>query len=149
VRVLGTGRESRDFVHARDVAHAVACVAAASGAASGAARTPVITPLRPGNGESVYNLGSGQETTVAALVQMLEEELGCRRPVTFTNEQPPGYPTNWRADISRLAAIGFRPRVELRAGIAEYCRWFRSTVGAGGLPRQTADARRVTAASGR
>jgi UDP-glucose 4-epimerase len=105
VRVFGTGAESRDFVHASDVAQAVACVAAG---ASG-----------------IYNVGSGTETSVADLVRFLADQLHCDKEIVFTNEQLPGYPTNWRADISHLEALGFRPAVSLRQGLADYCRWFQ------------------------
>lgn len=103
VQVFGSGRESRDFVHAADVAKAVACVAGGPG--------------------GIYNVGSGIETTVADLVRMLADQLHCDKEIVFTNEQLPGYPINWRADISHLAALGYRPTVSLRQGLTDYCRW--------------------------
>lgn len=123
VSVFGTGRESRDFVHAADVAQAVQCVAAA--AAEGPPGTSRSSPSAEVS-RGIYNVGSGNETTVADLAGLLADELHCRKPIAFTNEQLPGYPTNWRADIAALEAIGYRPRVGLRAGLAAYCRWFQA-----------------------
>jgi UDP-glucose 4-epimerase len=147
VRLFGTGQESRDFVHARDVAQAVACVAAAAGAPL--LSPPAVTPLRLPAAPAIYNVGSGIETTIAELAHMLADELGCDKEIVFSNQQLPGYPTNWRGDISRLQGIGYRPGVALRQGIGEYCRWFRSTVGVSGSSRHGLDARRITAVSRR
>jgi UDP-glucose 4-epimerase len=106
VRVFGSGAESRDFLHARDVAQAIACVARA-----------------PSGSPSVFNVASGSETRIDALTEALVEVLGCTRSITFTGESLPGYPTNWRADVSRLAALGFQPDVPLRDGLTRYAAW--------------------------
>jgi len=112
VKVFGTGAESRDFVHARDVAHAVECALTAS------AGQP-----------ATYNVGSGVETTVQELVTILARVLNCDRRVMFTDEKLPGYPTNWRADMTRLEGLGFRPKVGLESGLAKYGRWLRAAQG--------------------
>ncbi|MBM4357068.1 MAG: NAD-dependent epimerase/dehydratase family protein [Deltaproteobacteria bacterium] len=109
VRVFGTGSESRDFVHARDVAQAIECVAHA-----------------PSGSPSVFNVASGSETRIDALVRTLLDVLGCTRSVTFTGESLPGYPTNWRADVSRLASLGFQPGVTLDDGLTRYARWLEA-----------------------
>ncbi len=106
VRVFGTGHETRDFVHARDVAQAVECVA----------KAPLVGP-------AVFNVASGVETSVASLTELLARQLDCRKHITFTDETLPGYPTNWRANISKLEALGYRERVTLADGLHRYCRW--------------------------
>lgn len=105
--VIGTGKESRDFIHASDVALAIEKVHAAQ--ATG-----------------IFNLGSGTETTVASLVEVLREELGADCRPRYSQKSRRGDPLNWRADISRLAALGFQPKTTLRAGLRRYCRWLRA-----------------------
>jgi UDP-glucose 4-epimerase len=106
VDVLGTGRESRDFIYAADVAQAVE-ILFAKGATG------------------VFNLGSGRETTIASLLDILLEEMRSDAEPRFTRVSRPGDPLNWRADIGKLARLGFAPKVSLQDGLRRYCSWFR------------------------
>ncbi len=112
VRLFGTGAESRDFVHAADVAQAARLVAE-----RGALR-----------GEA-YNVAAGEETTIRSLAERLAT---CVRPdatIEFTGVERAGDPSRWVADIGRLSALGFAPRVALDDGIAEYCTWYGEVAG--------------------
>src|SRR5262249_45379081 len=104
----GTGKESRDFVHAADVARAVWQVA--------------ITALL--EGES-YNVATGCETTIAELTDQIGRLLSLRRPIRFDGRIPPGMPSRWRADISKLGGLGFQPAISLKQGLTEYVAWYR------------------------
>jgi UDP-glucose 4-epimerase len=106
ILLYGTGRESRDFIHARDVARALLLLATSA----------------PCKGER-YNLGAGREVTIAELFQMLSRELGCRTEPIFSGESRPGDPLNWRADISRLKSLGFEPSVDLEQGLRTFAAW--------------------------
>lgn len=106
VLLLGTGEESRDFVHARDVAQAV--VVAARGAAF--------------EGEA-YNVGTGKETTIAELASLLVAALGVDKRIAFTGERRHGDPARWQADIERLAGLGYEPAVAIAHGATAYARW--------------------------
>ena len=108
----GTGRESRDFIHATDIARGLFLLAE-SGAAAG----------------DVYNLSSGREVTIAELAGLLREELAPGMPVEFDGAATPGNPLNWRADISKIAALGFAPQIALEDGLREVARWSRETLG--------------------
>jgi UDP-glucose 4-epimerase len=104
----GTGNESRDFIHAIDVARALEHVAEHAAFA----------------GEA-YNLASGQETTIAELVGLVLQRLAPGLQARFDGVLPPGTPRNWCADISKLANLGFVPRVSLEQGVDDYVRWFQ------------------------
>lgn len=106
VALHGTGGESRDFVHASDVARAVALVAGAG-------------PL----GAEAYNVGTGTETRLAALAPRLLEALGSDAAVSFSGETRAGDPANWCADTARLAGLGFEPAVPIEEGIVRYAAW--------------------------
>lgn len=107
IELMGTGRESRDFIHAEDVA--AAALAITEGGEFG--------------GES-YNVASGVETTIAELAGLIASalELG-EDAVGFDGSSRPGDPINWRADISKLEALGFSPAVAIEDGVRDYVEW--------------------------
>jgi UDP-glucose 4-epimerase len=102
----GTGNESRDFIHGRDVAKAIYILAEQASCEA-----------------EVYNLASGTETTVKELADLVLVQLKRAISVEFDGNIPPGDPLNWRADTSRLAQIGFIPEVDLERGVGIYAQW--------------------------
>ena len=106
LHLRGTGGESRDFIHAADVARALHCV----------------VQNAPCTGE-IYNLASGIETTIAELADRILRQLGRGLPVHFDGAQTPGDPLHWRADISRVRSLGFQPRVMLERGLESFAAW--------------------------
>lgn len=108
VELAGTGAESRDFVHARDVARAI----------------EVITERADFEGE-IVNVGTGVETPIARLAELITAELGLGE-VRFSGVERPGDPARWRADITRLRGLGFEPAVSIEDGAASYARWART-----------------------
>lgn len=113
VTLHGTGVESRDFVHAADVARAVALVAREA-------------PLTA----EAYNVGTGAETRLDELAPLLLSALECEAPVSFLGEGRPGDPANWRADTARIAALGFQPSIAVQEGAVRYADWARRELAA-------------------
>ena len=111
LRLQGTGNESRDFIHVSDIARAILLLAEKS----------------PCGGD-VYNLASGMETTIRALQEIIVNELGFEIPTEFDGLVVPGNPLNWRADISRISVMGFRPEIDLKEGLASYAKWYLTEV---------------------
>lgn len=98
--IYGDGEQSRDFVYVTDVVAAL--VAAAT--ARDVSRT-------------VINIGSGQETSVNALVHAIERVTG-RRVNRVTNPENDGGVSRLVADIARARRLlGFRPLVDLEDGL--------------------------------
>jgi len=108
ITLQGTGKESRDFVHVLDIAKALVAVATSS----------------PMKGE-IYNVGSGRETTIAELSNMIIKTLGSHYSFQFNGVIPSGTPLNWQADISKLRTIGFAPSISLEEGIKSVVDWCR------------------------
>jgi UDP-glucose 4-epimerase len=102
----GTGGESRDFIHAADIARALHLLATAA----------------PCEGE-IYNLASGREVTIAALAASLLEALGSAVAPEFDGQQTPGDPLHWRADIAKIQALGFAPSISFAEGIQAVATW--------------------------
>ncbi len=105
----GTGKESRDFIHALDIAKALS----------------VVVNSAPMQGEA-YNLGSGQEVAIAQLANMVLEALDADCSPEFDGVVPAGTPLNWRADVSKLQALGFTASVPLERGVKTFANWCRA-----------------------
>jgi UDP-glucose 4-epimerase len=100
VELHGTGEESRDFVHATDVARGVEAV------------------IRAGDrARAAYNLSSGEETPISELAAQMRELVNPEARVTFTGAVRKGDPRRWHADVVRLSDLGFAARSPLRAGL--------------------------------
>jgi UDP-glucose 4-epimerase len=106
VKLQGTGAESRDFIHALDIARALMVIASSA----------------PMQGE-VYNLGSGREITIIQLANMIINSSEHHRQVEFDGVVPIGNPLNWQADISKLDNLGFNVSVPLEQGIKTFFNW--------------------------
>jgi UDP-glucose 4-epimerase len=105
----GSGRESRDFVHAVDIVKALF----------------VIAETAPMEGEA-YNIGSGRQVFIAELADMILRMLGSECRPHFDGIAPHGNPLNWQADISKIGALGFAPEIGLEEGIKSFVNWRRS-----------------------
>jgi UDP-glucose 4-epimerase len=109
ILLQGTGRESRDFIHGHDIARALRTLAESA----------------PMEGE-IYNLASGQETTISELSSILLGALSYDGELVFDGQVPAGVPLNWKADISRIARLGFEPSIPLNKGAVAFAKWCRS-----------------------
>jgi UDP-glucose 4-epimerase len=98
--IHGRGEQTRDFVHIDDVVEAMVAAATA----------PTVDRL-------VINIGSGVETSIQALAQLVIEAAGVRTDWMYKEDQDPG-PSRMCADI-RLARkkIGYKPHVSLEEGL--------------------------------
>ena len=105
----GTGQESRDFIHALDIARALNVVA---------------TSARM-QGE-VYNLASGREIAITELASLVLDALEYDASPQFDGVVPTGTPLNWQADVSKLNALGFTASVPLERGIKTFANWCRA-----------------------
>jgi UDP-glucose 4-epimerase/UDP-glucuronate decarboxylase len=108
LRVHGV-EQTRSFLHARDAGRALALLA-----------DPHATERR-----GVYNVGSGVETRIEELLELCLQTSGFRPRVIDRRPAPPGSVARRVPDVTKLAALGFRPEIELRAGLAECWRALR------------------------
>jgi UDP-glucose 4-epimerase len=109
VELWGTGAESRDFVHVEDVGRALSVIARGSAFEN-----------------DIYNVGSGEETTIAALAELLLAALRSGETAAFRGVEREGDPARWLADIHRLQALGWSPSVALPDGVARYAEWVQT-----------------------
>lgn len=101
LEVLGTGEQIRDYCYASDTAGAF--IAAAENEAM--------------NGEA-YNISGGNPVSIKELVGIILKVMelpDCK--VTYTGQSWKGDIARLEADISKISAAGFRPKVSLEEGI--------------------------------
>jgi GDP-L-fucose synthase len=105
VTMWGTGSARREFIHVDDVADAIHFF-----------MEQVETPEH-------INLGTGTDVSIFELANLIAELVDYQGELKWDSSMPDGMPRKC-LDISRLTALGFQPRVELRDGIkrtiAEY-----------------------------
>ncbi|MBD1916315.1 MULTISPECIES: NAD-dependent epimerase/dehydratase family protein [Cyanophyceae] len=109
VQLQGTGQESRDFIHALDIAKALFTIAKA--------------PTMEGE---TYNLATGREVTIAEIAGLVLETLEYEGRLEFDGKVPTGNPLHWKANISKLQTLGFIPSVALERGVQTFTNWCRA-----------------------
>ncbi len=97
--IWGTGTPRREFLHVDDLADA--CVFL----------------LKSYSEDMHINVGSGSDLTIFELAQMVGEVVGFAGEVTTDPSRPDGTPRKLM-DSSRLAGLGWTPKIGLREGIA-------------------------------
>lgn len=102
--IEGDGKQTRDFVYVRDVSKAVA-IAVECGATG------------------VYNVGTGKETSILQLAEILFELTGKRTGIEHAPSRP-GDIRRSRADITKMRELGWRPQVSLEDGLRLTIEWF-------------------------
>ena len=97
------GQQSRDFVNVRDVVQA-----------------NLLAALKAQPGET-YNVASGKTTSLLELADLTEEISGRKLGRVFRPKRPGDVKLS-SADISKIQALGFVPRISLKEGLQEMWR---------------------------
>jgi dTDP-L-rhamnose 4-epimerase len=119
------GNQSRDLVFVEDVARANLLVAAREEAAFG-----------------IFNVGTGRATRIVDFARLLHDAYGAGVEPVMTGEFRPADCRHLVTDNSRLAALGWRPTVDVSEGVRRYAEWILSRPRPGEYFSQVADALR-------
>ena len=111
VEVWGTGTPRREFLHVDDLADA--CVFL----------------LRNYSESEHVNVGTGQDVSIAHFAELVARTVGYEGEIVFDTSRPDGTPRKV-LDVSRLDALGWRARINLEQGLADYYAWFLANQGA-------------------
>jgi UDP-glucuronate 4-epimerase len=110
VPLFGDGSTARDYTFIDDIIDGV--VAAIDVTARG--------------GYRVYNLGGSRTTTLARLVELLEQHLGRRALVEKIAEQPGDVPITCASVDLAARDLGYAPKVPIEDGLARFCAWIQA-----------------------
>jgi GDP-L-fucose synthase len=106
VSVWGTGQPTREFLYVEDAARAI-------GLATERLQTP-----------EPVNIGSGQETAIRVLAELIAEKVGYTGAIRFDASQPDGQPRRC-LDVTRAAhLLGFKASTSLEDGLARTIAWY-------------------------
>jgi GDP-L-fucose synthase len=109
VTVWGTGTPRREFLHVDDLADAV------------------VHLLKSYDAEQIINIGWGEDVTIRELAELVVAASGYEGRLLFDPSKPDGTPRKL-LDTTRLTALGWRPKISLKAGIESTYAWFREHV---------------------
>ena len=107
VEIWGSGRPRREFLHVNDLADAVVFL------------------MKTWSDEEPINIGTGTDVTIAELARMIAEVVCFTGRFVFDASKPDGTPRKL-LDVSRLTALGWRPQIDLEAGIRQTHDWYRA-----------------------
>jgi GDP-L-fucose synthase len=105
VVIWGTGAPRREFLHVDDLADACLFV------------------MERYDRDEHINVGTGADLSIRELAELVREIVYPQAKLTFDSSKPDGTPRKL-LDVSRLHALGWRHRIELREGIASTYEWF-------------------------
>lgn len=105
VVVWGTGTPRREFMHVDDL-----------GAAA-------VFLMENYSDEAFVNVGVGSDVSIRELADIVKDVTGFQGQIVQDTSKPDGTPRKLM-DVTRLNALGWTARVELREGVAQTYAWF-------------------------
>ncbi len=103
--VWGSGTPRREFLHVDDMADACLFL------------------LQNYDAPEIINVGWGEDISIRQLSELICEVVGFEGELTFDASKPDGTPRKL-LDVSKIKALGWRPKISLRDGIASTYQWF-------------------------
>lgn len=124
IDVFNHGNMKRDFTYVDDIVEGIVRVVdrVPTGDSAWDGRQSAVGPAPA----RVYNIGNGAPVRLMDFIEALETELGVEAQKNMMPLQPGDVPATW-ADCSSLERhIGYRPSTDVREGIREFVKWYRS-----------------------
>ncbi len=108
IELWGTGNESRDFIYIDDLIQVFELI------------------MEGGvfSGESI-NVANGEEVFIKDAVSYYYNTLSPTINYTFKGNHRPGDPNNWKANISKLKALGYQRKIGFEEGLSHYLNWIQ------------------------
>jgi GDP-L-fucose synthase len=116
VVLWGTGTPQREFLYSDDAADACIFLMNLKDNEADGILADKLT-------HAVINVGCGKDLTIRELSELIASVVGFRGEIIFDPSKPDGTPRKLM-DISRLAALGWKPHISLREGLAITYRHF-------------------------
>ena len=107
--VHDAGSPLREFLHVDDLADAV------------------VFMMEKYSGLEHLNVGSGKEVTIKELAELMKEVVGFEGDLVWDSTKPDGTPRKLM-DSSKLASLGWTPKVSLKDGLADTYKWYLENV---------------------
>ena len=105
IPIQGDGKQRRAFIHIEDFTESL------------------IHVLEHGNHMNIYNLGNPEETTISEVANQIISNFG-RKAKLVSVPEPKGATKRRCPDISKIAALGFIPKISFEAGLPDVIDWY-------------------------
>jgi len=105
--VWGTGKPRREFLHVDDLASACLLL------------------LEKYDSSEIINVGCGEDISIRELAELICDVVGFDGELAWDTTKPDGTPRKL-LEVTRLRALGWKPAIPLRDGIARTYEWFRA-----------------------
>ena len=126
VTVWGSGTPRREFLYSDDMAEA--CVFLMNLPDERYQALLGSDESRTGRFEPpLVNIGVGEDVTIAELAELVRRTVGFEGRIVYDASKPDGTPRKLM-DGTRLKEMGWRPKINLRDGIAATYRWYLDNV---------------------
>src|SRR4051812_29423534 len=106
ITLWGTGSPGREWLHVDDAAEAYLLL------------------LEKFSEPAPINIGVGHDLTIRELAELVREAVGFEGEIDWDTTQADGTPRKL-LDVTRINALGWRPRTGLREGIETVYEWFQ------------------------
>lgn len=107
VTVWGSGKPLREFLNVDDLADACLYL------------------MDHYTGNEFFNVGYGQEITILELAEMMKKVTGFQGEIVMDASKPDGTPRKL-TDISKLKAMGWKPKICLEEGLKQTYEWYKA-----------------------
>ena len=114
VVIWGSGTPRREFLHVDDMAAASVHVMELDEAVLRDHTRPMLSHI---------NVGTGEDCTIRELAETVARVTGFTGRLVFDTDKPDGAPRKL-LDVSRLAALGWRPQIGLEEGLRDAYAWY-------------------------
>lgn len=114
VRIWGSGRPRREFLHVDDMAEAALFVFSLNHAAHTGETRPMLSHI---------NVGSGKDISILELAHLIAQITEFKGEIRCDTSKPDGT-LRKLMDVSRLSAMGWRARISLEEGLAQTYQWY-------------------------
>ena len=114
----GTGRPSREFLHADDLGEA--CIFALEHWSALESRAPKDDGGKP---LAFLNVGTGIDLSIRELAGHIAETIGFNGEIKWDHTKPDGTPKK-QLDVSRLTEMGWKAQIDMKEGLTKTYRDF-------------------------
>lgn len=104
--LYGTGNESRDFIHIKDIAQQI-----------------LLAIVHSDFNGVALNVANGEEVKISEIVSLYQKQYPKQFDYEFNGQERTGDPLNWCADISTMQNWGYKQSVHLTDGIKSMIEW--------------------------
>ena len=126
IDIYNHGDMYRDFTHVNDLVRGIRLlIDAVPQRPEPGEAIPEWDSLSPAAPFRVVNIGNSEKVRLMDFVEAIEDALGMKAKRNYMDMQMGDVPATW-ADATLLQNLtGYRPRTDIRDGVAEFVAWFR------------------------